>query len=685
MASDILDGFGRHKSALWDHSDGKNISPLLVVDRSSNARSEALKYFFTARDEDDFYFEDILNSFIALAQYPINFAVFKEAKHDNAHPEFWTHFCSDKAQEAALLRTFRGSNRNWNMLSKDSMFRLFPDLLYMPSFYVVIFSFSPKTNIFQIVQPGSSRFPLSKDQQNREKFDPYIRSITTPMEYLASCADHFFQFMWDAFDTDFRPLGTKYLKSSLEKLKKGQVKWMDRQRQLQHELKETVFPDPGSDRWVDTLRTTFSSVLNDATDGVDLVTAMMRDHRTEGQFAKGHPPNMFLAYRVFDREPTEARNRVGSRNLGYLYNSSFLIPEVLHSNFKSLLEKLLEDRKLACSEVSMKRYGSFEEAFSAGGRRCAFSQIRVDEAVHEGRAESVSRTLKVLDEDFWALLESQSGIEDCIEILGSKIGSKIRSLADSVYNTGLIYTNHLFRDGGVDRLGDLKLVDIKSVSDIPESCQNDVRRVVLFYYVFGELLGWVADGETFDPDRVAAVLTPVKMRGSVWGVVMHAVYTPDYDDFFADQRYWQGYFKLTTDLSAKNRQVFDRFMWGLADEMVTEKLIKLVDQCLSRRDADYVGAAEDLNYALRGMERKTPFALPEFEFTTEQPESGSNYLRFPPGSDASIWLCWKIRDNALFSARQPWSLNATRNFERIVRHGVLTGMNQISGNGLRRV
>lgn len=658
---------------------------MLVVDRSGNARSEALKYFFTARDKDDFYFEDILNSFIALAQYPINFAIFNDAKDEGAPPEFWTHFCADKAQEVSFLKTLRENDGAWNMLPKNMMFRLFPDLLNNPSFYIVIFTFNPKTHAFQVVNPINSVFPISAEQEKIEHFNPNELSISTPMAYLASCADHFFQFVWDAFDTDFQPLGTAYLLSSLQKLKAGKVKWMERQKRLKNELNETVFPHPGPEKWVQTLRTTFSSVLYDASDGVDLVSAMMRDHRNGAKAGKGYPPNMFLAFRMFDRNSDEPRNRSGSRNLGYMYDTAFLVPQVLHKNFKVILEKLRDEGRKARALVESSQCDSFENAFGLGGKRCAFGQIKVNEADHEGRVTSVSRTLKVIDEDFWELLEDPKGIEKCIEILGSRVGSKNRSLVDSVYNTGLIYTNHLFRDGGIDRLGDLALVDVKSITDIPEGCHNDVRRVVLLYYIFGEIIGWSPDGDVFDPDRMAAVLTPVKMRGSVWGVLMHAVYTPAYDNFFADQRYWQGYFKLATDLSTKSRQVFDRFMWGLADEMVTEELVKMVKEVLADSDSDDEGAIEMLNYALRGMERKTAFALPHFEFHLKRPTSGINYVRFPPDKEVSQWLCWEIVDNKLFTARQPWSLNATRNFRRIVRHAVLTAMNQMAGEGPRGI
>lgn len=678
MTDERLDGFGRHRSALLQHSDNNKISPLLVVDRSSNARSEALKYFFTARDKEDFYFEDILNSFIALAQYPINFAIFRDVEADPSPPKFWTHFCSDKLQEASFLSTLRDSDGRWSTIPKNMMFRLFPDLLKGPSFYIVIFTFNPKTTDFQIVPPARSKFPVSYEQEKKEGFNPQVRSISTPMEYLASCADHFFQFMWDAFDTDFQPFARSYLKASLRKLKVGQLNWMARQEQLEQVLTDTVFPHPGPNDWIETLQTTFSSVLNDAADGVSLVSSMMRDHQNGSKSGKGHPPNMFLAHRMFDREPDAARNKTGEQNLGYLYDTSFLVPEMLHKNFRKILEKLRDEGRKARDQVDAKQFESFDDAFEMGGRRRVFGRIKVDGAEHGNRATSVSRALGILDQDFWQMLEEPEGIGKCIEILGSRVGSKNRSLVDAVYNTGLVYTNHLFQDGGIDRLGDLSLVEISTFEEVPPSCRNDVRRVVLFYYLFGELLGWADEGETFDPDRVAAVLVPVKMRGSVWGVVMHAVYTPEYESFFADQRYWQGYFKLATDLAMKNKQVFDRFMWGLADEMVTEALIEMVRDVLASSDADYEGAVDMLNLALRSMERKTPFALPEFEFVISEPSYGENYVRFPPDTDVNIWLSWKIVDNSLFVARQPWSLNATRNFVRIVRHAVLTAMNQAS-------
>lgn len=69
-------GAGRHRSRLHDQTNGEAISPQLVIHRCNDARSEALKHFFSSRDVEDFYFADVLNCFIALAQYPLNFAVF---------------------------------------------------------------------------------------------------------------------------------------------------------------------------------------------------------------------------------------------------------------------------------------------------------------------------------------------------------------------------------------------------------------------------------------------------------------------------------------------------------------------------------------------------------------------------------------------------------------------------------
>ncbi len=680
-------GARRHKSNLQDQTNGAAISPQLVIQRCNDARSEALKHFFAARDSEDFYFEDVLNSFIALAQYPLNFAIFVQDAPDG-HPEFWTHFCTDKAQESAFLDSLREDDGSWTMLPDTAMFRLFTDLLESPRYFLAVFHFDARTNKFELVNPQESKFPETRAQEKDWPYDAEAMCIATPEAYLASCADNFFQFKWDAFDTDFQPRAAAYLMASLDKLDKGQKSWGQRQTDLQDQLQETVFPHPGPRVWVDTLNATFSDVLRDSADGIDLVTSMMRDHNHPTGRDKQHPPNLFLAYRTFTREHDHARNRVGDDGIGYLYDTSFLIPDALHESFRTVLGKVRDDHRAARNAVRNGTASDLTESYEAGGKRRLYRNIRVKP---KGGVD-LSQTLRVMDEDFWDLLSDKGGLDKCIQILASKVGSKNRSLVDPVYHTGLTYTNHLYRQGGLERLGNIVGEQIRDFdNDVPKSCQNDVRRVVIFYYVMCEILGWVSDGETFDPDRVAAVLVPIKMRGAVWGVTIHAVYTPNYDAVFADQRYWQGYFKLTTDHRSKNRQVLDRNLWGLADEMLTFEVIKLTKAVLRKPHGDYDGEIDMINLALRSIERKSPFAFPEFRFEIKpkdfapDPRHDGNLVRFTPNSRSNLWLCWDIVDNQFFTARQPWSGRATRNFRHIVEHGILAALSELAKGRIRLV
>jgi hypothetical protein len=424
---------------------------------------------------------------------------------------------------------------------------------------------------------------------------------------------------------------------------------------------------------------TFRTVLNDTRNGISLVTAMMQENGAKQPIEdpESNPPNMFLAFRTFSRDAEKARHRISEGQQGYLYDTSFLVPDDLQKNFLRILTKIRRDGLSARANMAEKEAANFAGAYEGpDGTKRLYSNI----SLNGGADPRIAKTLKVLDDDFWNLICADDGIEKCIDILASWVGSKVRSLVDPVYHTGLIHTNHLFEFGGLDRLGQLATMDIAAMKDVPHNCWDDVRRVTIFYYVLSEMMGWAGSNRSFEPSNLAAVLVPIRMRGSVWGVTIHGAYTPDYETIFADQRYWQGCFKLMTDHRQKNSQLFDRYLWGLAEQLIIDLFLEYFPPQLRHGAGDFQLAIDDINNELRCSMRFSPFAFPHFTDTHVKPTHG-NYVAFSNHEDNDRWLEWEIVDNPFFTARQSWDKRATRNFVQVVSYALLSAMDKRASEG----
>lgn len=670
----FLDGYRRHKASLNDHVEGQKIRPKLIEVRAQFARGEALKYFFDAKRQSDFYFEEILNSFIALAQYPLNFAVFtKDAK---GMVERVAHFCIDKKHESQFLKGLESFELCDDPDGEQNVFRLFPDLLKAPAHFIAVYHMSTKDDHFQFcpVPAHASVFPLYRSGD--EAFvanPPWIEDAQT---YISSCADYFFQFKWDAFTSEFADRATGYLTTSLEQLSAEQPTWSKRTKRLIARLEEVTVEGgrAGADEWKQKLESTFESVLFHATDGINLVTKMMRrgsDLRdmtpNPNLEEEGAPPNMFVAFRVFSRNYDEFRHDLNKAGNGYLYDTSFLMPDTLEDRFIAMLDKIKRDGHEAMVGGAAKFAKNFE---GADKRKRLFRNVL------SGDEETTAdlTTLRAMDDKFWSVLNEEGGPKECVRILSTWVGDKCRSLVDPVYHTGLIHTNHLFKNGGLDRLGMLRDFTANQFEDIPGDCHDDVLRVVIFYYVLSEIVGWAPNGQEFHPSKLAAILVPIKMRGSVWGVSIHGAYTPEYPTIFADERYWQAYFKLATDLKHKNNQIFDRYMWALGEEMV-EKLFLDLYLPLDGSPPDLEEAEYAINSALDNAETTSPFAFPRIYLSRERRQD-KNYVRVVPESKLNYWICWNIHDNQLFTANQVWDKSAIRKFQRVIHHGIMRAINR---------
>lgn len=663
--------YDRDTASLQKFVEGRKIAPRLVEIRSDFARGEALRHFFASKAETDFYLEDLLNSFIALVQYPLNFAVFAE---EDGALAFKCHFCSDKQHEENFLSSLCVPDGTWVDLDRSDFFQLFPHVLDEQPHYIAIYHMDTKTSGFDRVSPKESCFPPQGDKEKLRQFDPRQPVIANKTTYIASCADHFFQFKWDVFESEFIGFARHYLLSSIGSLAADRKGWDEKFVKLSENL-TTRLGGSADDRdaWKAKLSETFSTVLMNSTNGINLVTSMMIPAIGEGRGAPEieYPPNMFLAFRVFSRSPENLRN-VDDAGRGYPYDTGFLISDGIRRSFLALLCRLRSEG-IAALAKSEEEGIPFPIAFAGENqRRCCYQTLAHLEA-NAGKGSA----MRVLDEDFWQMLLLDDGPQRALEVLSSWVGDNTRSLVDPVYHTGLIHTNHMFQFGGLDRMGGLHNRDVNELRHIPANFLQDARRVVIMYYVLAEMVGWCPDGGQFDPGQLAVILVPIKMRGSVWGVTIHGAYTPNYETIFADQRYWEAYFKLTTDHRQKNAQIFDRYLWGIAEATVS----RLFQQSLAKEipaGGNIYKAFDEINFALRCEERNSPFAFPQFRLQTSAPGPGQNFLELPNKHKTPSYLMWDIVDNVFFTAHQAWDKKATRRFSQVVEHGVMRAIQSMA-------
>ncbi|TQM89947.1 hypothetical protein [Roseinatronobacter monicus] len=655
------DGWGRNNVAWQKDIVGTSIKPHVIETRAHYARAEALKSFFAAKSATDFYFEEVLNSFIALAQYPLNFAVFRQ--NPNGSLSLVVHFCSDKRHEAAFVETLENLKPCTEPGPNQNVFRLFPHVLDNPAYHVAVFHMETKSSSFRLVPASMSVFPVWTRDDAAFRADPPL--IDTPERYIASCADYFFQFKWDVFGQEFVHGAGSYLKTSLERLQNEQKTWAQRNAELERVL-EAIGGRAGrgeADTWKTELERTFGSVLLNSTAGIDLASKMMRTADCQKPKSLQTLPNMFVAFRVFCRKPGDYRHDIDGS--GYLYDTSILVPHQIRHTFSTVLNTL----KAAGCEAGDSRASDFAKAFEGPNRSRRLFRNIVDTG---GESFANPKVLAVIDQEFWRIIKAKGGLGKCINILASWVGSEARSLVDPVYHTGLIHTNPLFQGGGLDRLGDLDDLDIQNWEDIPEPLRHDALRVAIFYYMLSETVGWGDKGKPFDPERLVAILVPIKMRGAVWGVSIHGAYAPPRDLTFTDERYWQAYFKFATDHRHKNYQLFDRYLWVLAQEKVSD-LFK--EHYLTKEGRiDPHTAINKINRGLLGIETFSPFGFPTFSVTTAKRPDDNSVEVNPEQKNSQAWISWAIQDNRLFMAHQPWDGKSSRSFQDVVKHGALRSL-----------
>lgn len=674
------------------------------------ARMVAYRYFLEANSPRDFYFEDLLNCFIALVQQPVSFAVFRRSKQDEVTLCF--HFCSDKEHRGWFEKELL-DHPPQDTADQTEIFNLFPGLLG-DEYYISILLMHTKvpstehrtTRIYKV--SGNSK------PQNSE-------------DYISMCASAFFEKKWDGFHTLFCANGKAALLNSLVGLEKNNRgitdcsdnKWPPTFDEVFQARLRLQRPNTEKEKWHSKVEHIFARALNSARFGSQSVSKLMYITQNSGEANTSNnqgfsnkckcPQNMMVMYRSFDRDEYDTteeadEGRHNNENGSYQYNLRFLLDEGGVNDTGSI--RAYFDH-LTCS------YADAPHRYEEGSARLLYRKILDGEAASSGEFRNVKIDLDILqiiilwmDEFFWATLRRPNGLDTCLDILKAPIGEKSRSFCDPVMHTGIIHLNKLFeRSGGLDRVDlteindkrdEIKLIgdqykersleSVEFISRVGEllgdgSFVDDLKRIVVFYYAFcGMAAESGMDPLRHNPKDLTAVLMPVKMRGAAWAVTIHATFM-DAEVGVKSYEYlplWMANFLLMTSQRQNYGSKMDVILWDRAQRRVT----RLLEKEIGKFGVEHIDQAlGNVNELLEREQRLVPYVFPKFSTSVNKNEQlipGRFIELFPPteGSHLILRICWTITENPFFVSRQPWSGEPTRMFEQAVSLGVMHGLQQ---------
>lgn len=675
-------------------------------------RMDVYRLLINAKDSDDVYLDEIFNRFISVAQAPLSFAIY------NSNGELLFHLINDIKYHDIFNEKLQKKKY------KDRAFDLFPGLL-KGKYKILVFQVKTKredqSNWIEAIDFRE------RDWDNQKKDYPATASIENLDTYLERCVWRFFHAPWDGFGTqlggyayeaidaaiisvakNFRPFSEKNIHLLDEKVDdEFTPSWPPDISTLNANIESTEIPNTNGDKgWHEKLRKIFYPAFRDSVSGLNAQHLLMHEKNDSADAGYG-VPNMLVAYRSFTRESEDyrfevplsgiadgtKRNKEKEKKQGYLYNTQFLIPDMLEADGNHIW-KLLEDLQVFSEFFEGKKTNTYERKRKdqTGNRRLyrnIFSKtIKLDQFPRSFRklggkdekegnkkreeVHGVYRYItKELDKKFWEIIASPQGVKKCVDILRSPVGKNARSLTDSAYHTGLIHTNFVFDFAGIDRIRGLGSEPTKREADkYIEENEDDLLRIVMLFYILSEMVNWNGSIKNFDPRKIAAVLIPVKMRGAVWGVTIHATYVEEELNNYKNVAYWISFYHLTTTLKVKNQKLFDRILWDNIQRRVSRTLEKSMT-AFSGAD-QFVDAISDFNAKMLGEQRLVPYALPRIELGSDASLS-KDYIELV-GIDGNTYrLPWKNAENSFFLAAQEWNRVGTRSFQQSVEAGLNRG------------
>ncbi|WP_417722833.1 hypothetical protein [Salipiger sp.] len=726
------------------------VTPVLAADESYEAeldkRIDLARLGFYRQigrtaSELNFYFESVFNLFIAVTQVPLSFAVHRR---EAGELRLAFHMCTDKKHQ----RWFEGLLSSKVFEGGRNCFPLFPKVLdgeYCVSVWIMHTKSPLRGDLTTLVPfPGDSDWGTLSAEH-----DPWT------FRYVADCAKKFFSDNWDGFATDFASLIGPALRNSLQKLEQNHA-WLatwdeDRARgaswppntaaQIAAQRSFT-HPNSEKDDWHHHISKTLGPTLRAFEFGTNAISSLLWnsgngpsdseskaeaeiginaniDNNTVGNSGvEAGIENILLMYRAFDRDVEENdKGRHATKDGAYPYNVRMLLP---NSNDAPNSKPIEFFRALKNQDLAHGR----EKA--VGGENWLYDSIVERPDLSRSSEESVLRYIVILalDNWFWRTLRQEDGPDRLVEILSSPVGNASRSVADPVFNTGLIHYNPIFEFGGLDRVqldqlpsefssvasSFLENENRDSLSDsvfLPlvdqlEQCGGvckDIKRIVTFFYFASAMLKGGSNrsqaiSTKYSARNMAAILMPVKVRGSVWAVSLHVTLVDPQGPRHLHS--WMANFFLMTNQLELVNFVIDRALWDNLERRVTDVLAHEIGRAATPREGGFEGLEASLrrvNESLAGENRLVPFVLPRFTVNWDAAtRSVSNSIRlFPSKTSKSIGeveldlvldVEWQVEPNPFFVARQEWTGRTSRSLEPAISLGLDHGLRELAA--LRR-
>ena len=726
------------------------VTPILAADESYKAeldkRIDLARLGFYRQigrtaSEQNFYFESVLNLFIAVTQVPLSFAVHRR---EAGELRLAFHMCTDKKHQ----RWFEGVLGSKVFDEARNCFPLFPKVLggeYCVSVWIM-----------------HTKTPLRGDLITLVPFPDEIdwRSLSAEHDawtfrYVADCARRFFSDSWDGFATDFAPLIGPALRNSLLKLEQNHA-WLatwkeDRARgaswppntAAQIEAQRSfIHPHSEKDDRHHHLSKTLGPTLRAFEFGTNAISSLLwnssnglsdSESRAEAEIgidasaentlvgnsgANAGIENILLLYRAFDRDIEENdQGRHATKDGAYPYNVRMLLPNGNDTPNNKPIEFF---RALRHQDIVHGR----EKA--VGGENWLYKSIVDRPDLSRSSEETTLRYIVIiaLDNWFWRTLGQDDGPERLVEILSSPVGNASRSVADPVFNTGLIHYNPMFEFGGLDRVqldqlpaefaavasGFIEGEKADSITDCAllalvdqlDQCGGvckDIKRIVTFFYFASAMLKGGSNrsqaiSTEYSARNMAAVLMPVKVRGSVWAVSLHVTLVDPQGPRHLHS--WMANFFLMTNQLEIVNFIIDRALWDNLERRVTDVLAYEIGRAATPREGDFEGLEASLgrvNKSLAGENRLVPFVLPRFTVNWDAAtKSASNSIRLFPsktsksigevGLDLVLDVEWQVEPNPFFIARQEWTGRTSRSLEPAISLGLEHGLRELAA--LRR-
>lgn len=637
----------------------------VIRTRVNHARIEAYGKFISCKGKDDFYFDTLLNTFLSLVQYPLNFVIF------DSRFQPILNFSSDK-EHRRRFKEFIDSH-GWD---ENNVFKLFPESLCDPYEVYYIVPVFMRTKRLGTQKPFVAITPM----QTNERADLVTKSH---WDYISHCTKLFFEEPWKGQHTYFGFTMGESIHTSLEKLKANNI-WPPSSKVI-HKVSIEV-DDPNNiphNRWMGydwqrALEKLFSKAVLDSKFGLLGVSGMLHEKvQNVSRIAAIHvPPNLIIGYRAFTR-PISSRSRHKNKCGSYPYDAAILVPRKSGTSADSAYSSYLEHLKKIYS-INPESYNSIDN------QRCLYSDLlngwEVDHPEAWKNDAIRSRIIKYrkmaneLDAMFWKILQKKNGVKKCLKILASPVGKHVRSLFDPCYSTGLIHFNRIFEYSGLNRIHDEAFDRHFAFNDFDKKTQNDMLRIVIFYYLFSGMAESSSVRDNYNPRSLGAILVPVKMRGAVWSVCAHATYFRGDESWYKDDKIWMSIFLLTTKVRENNYALFDKLLWQNIENRVRSLLSSYIGEM---RDAtELLSAIHKINNKLKAEQRLVPYALPEFFISNTPPPEPIHYKKIKHG-DEFFCICWTIQENNFFVPRQKWSGRGTRSFHTTVSSGFLAGIDKM--------